>query len=126
MKNVIISRNGPNSLHKEWLKNSDTKNWDLILLFYDEDSYGRAQIQEGKSFFYPGGKWEAYYNFFQDYPEILNDYDYFWFTDDDISLQGNKINKMFQKYLQIYLSLFYLMALKDLRKDDHLKNLIIL
>ena len=87
MKNVIISRNGPNSLHKEWLKNSDTKNWDLILLFYDEDSYGRAQIQEGKSFFYPGGKWEAYYNFFQDYPEILNDYDYFWFTDDDISLQ---------------------------------------
>ena len=126
MKNVIISRNGPTSLHKEWLKNSDTKNWDLILLFYDEDSYGRAQIQEGKSFFYPGGKWEAYYNFFQDYPEILNDYDYFWFTDDDISLQGNKINKMFQKYLQIYLSLFYLMALKDLRKDDHLKNLIIL
>lgn len=97
MKNVIISRNGPNSLHEKWLANSDTKNWDLILLFYDEDSFRKNQGQEGKSFYYAGGKWEAYYNFFQDYPDVLNQYDYFWFADDDISLQGNEINKMFQR-----------------------------
>ena len=87
MKNVIISRNGPNSLHEEWLINSDAKSWDLILLYYDEDSFG-TQNQEGKSYFYPGGKWEAYYNFFRDYPELLNYYDFFWFADDDISIQG--------------------------------------
>ena len=97
MKNVVISRNGPDSLHEEWLTNSDIKNWDLILLFYDEDSFKRCQIREGKSFYYPGGKWEAYYNFFRDYPDVLNNYDYFWFADDDISLQGNEINKMFQR-----------------------------
>ena len=97
MKNVVISRNGPDSLHEEWLTNSDTKNWDLILLFYDENSFKRCQIREGKSFYYPGGKWEAYYNFFRDYPDVLNNYDYFWFADDDISLQGNEINKMFQR-----------------------------
>ena len=96
MKNVIISRNGPNSLHQEWLINSDSKSWDLILLYYDEDSFRRTQSQEGKSYFYPGGKWEAYYNFFRDYPEVLNDYDFFWFADDDISIQGKAINKMFQ------------------------------
>ena len=96
MKNVIISRNGPNSLHEEWLINSDSKSWDLILLYYDEDSFRRTQSQEGKSYFYPGGKWEAYYNFFRDYPEVLNDYDFFWFADDDISIQGKAINKMFQ------------------------------
>lgn len=97
MKNVVISRNGPDSLHEEWLTNFDIKNWDLILLFYDENSFKRCQIREGKSFYYPGGKWEAYYNFFRDYPDVLNNYDYFWFADDDISLQGNEINKMFQR-----------------------------
>ena len=50
-----------------YMKNgdSDTKNWDLILLFYDEDSFRKNQGQEGKSFYYAGGKWEAYYNFCQ-------------------------------------------------------------
>jgi len=96
MKNIVISRNGPNSLHEEWLLNSDLKNWDLILLFYDEDSYKKVEDLKIRSYFYPGGKWEAYYNFFRDYPEILNDYDFFWFVDDDVSLESNQINKMFQ------------------------------
>ncbi len=96
MKNVIISRNGPNSLHEEWLTNSKGNNWDLILLFYDEEAFKKLQNLDCKSYFYPGGKWEAYFNFFKDYPEVINDYDFFWFADDDISLEGIQINKMFQ------------------------------
>ena len=95
MKNVIISRNGPDSLHDEWLKNSDSKNWDLILLFYEEQSFHRLDNPNVKAYFYPGGKWETYFNFLIDHPEILENYEFFWFADDDISIKGDQISKMF-------------------------------
>lgn len=95
MKNVIISRNGSDSLHGHWLSNADDRNWHLILLHYDQTSYKETPNSNIESYYYPGGKWEAYYNFFTKNKEVLDNYDYFWFADDDIAIQGDQISKMF-------------------------------
>jgi hypothetical protein len=33
---------------------------------------------------FDGGKWSGIFDFFETYPELINDYDHFWFPDDDI------------------------------------------
>ena len=95
--NVVISRNGNNSLHQYWIsKNYIDRNWDLILLFYERKAFDNFNTSEGVSKFYiEGGKWTSIYNFLLS-SNALNTYDYYWFPDDDLEIDSITINKMFQ------------------------------
>ena len=95
-QNLILSRNGPESLHIEWLDCKETKNWDLITLFYEESAFeNRIAKDRYQAHYMPGGKWDTYHNFLSENLELINDYDYIWFPDDDISISGDDISKMF-------------------------------
>ena len=51
--NVVISRNGNNSLHQYWIsKNYIDRNWDLILLFYERKAFDNFNTSEGVSKFF--------------------------------------------------------------------------
>ena len=95
--NVVISRNGKDSLHQYWIsKNYIDRNWDLILLFYERKAFDNFNTSEGVSKFYiEGGKWTSIYNFLLS-SNALNTYDYYWFPDDDLEIDSISINKMFQ------------------------------
>ena len=94
--NVVISRNGNNSLHQHWLSNDyANRNWDLILLFYDRKAFENFHTSEGVSKFYiEGGKWTSIYKFF--FNNKLEEYNYYWFPDDDLEIDSISINKLFQ------------------------------
>ena len=49
MKNVIISRNGPNSLHEKWLANWIQK-LGFDFAFYDEDSFRKIRARKANHF----------------------------------------------------------------------------
>ena len=95
--NVVISRNGNNSLHQHWLSNNYAdRNWDLILLFYDRKAFENFHTSEGVSKFYiEGGKWTSIYKFFLNNNK-LEAYNYYWFPDDDLEIDSISINKLFQ------------------------------
>lgn len=45
---------------------------------------------------YPGGKWIGLCNLFQQNPELLDEYEYFWFPDDDIQTKPEDIKRFFK------------------------------
>nr|WP_321460986.1 hypothetical protein [uncultured Cohaesibacter sp.] len=45
---------------------------------------------------YKGGKWSGIYDFFVNFPELLREFDYFWFVDDDILADIEVVSKFFE------------------------------
>lgn len=103
MSTLAVVRCGDKSLHRSWSGND--RRFDVAISYFGDDlqrEFPEASfVHRGK-----GGKWDGLYDFFQQYPETLQAYDYFWFPDDDISASAADINRLLavgQRYgLQVF------------------------
>ena len=94
-KNLVISTVGDKSLHKTWL--SKDKNFDLILLYYgDNPDVSLSYTQDTKLVFQGKGfKWHLIKALLLGKPELIQNYDYIWFPDDDVKIDPTDVNKLF-------------------------------
>lgn len=96
-KHCVIAAVGRDSLHREWIDQST--GFDLHLIVYD-DSYEMFRndapyVTEAKG---------AKFNLISDYltaTDSIRKYDYFYFPDDDILIDGDNIRKLFS-YMEKY------------------------
>lgn len=92
-KNCIISAVGKNSLHKTWVTNN--KKIDLHLIVYD-DSYDKYKNDTKFICSLKGYKLRLVYLYLQQHPEYIEQYDYFFIPDDDISINEKNIKMLFR------------------------------
>lgn len=88
-KNLIVLRNGRDSLHENWCI-SENKNWDILFCPFDKT------VEFSKeSFFFYGQKWSGLYGFLcENY--MWTEYDFICFPDDDIFTDGENWNLFFE------------------------------
>jgi hypothetical protein len=93
-QNLVIVRAGNSSLHPEWLKGVDARNWDLVVNYFgdDPDLYKEDDVTRIDS---KGPKWPALQELLQSNSEFLSDYDYIWLPDDDLFATKADINSLF-------------------------------
>ncbi len=94
-RNVVLSVSGNNSFFRRFLGKND--NFDLIILFYENDEKVFDQLKsEGFNIYKCNGeKWNVLHKFFLDHNELFDKYDNFWFPDDDILIDSESINILF-------------------------------
>jgi hypothetical protein len=95
IKNLIISPTGENTLVRNWT--CDTQNFDIHLLYYSENEEGFDRLRN-ENFIVEkvkGEKWHIIKNYLNVNPQLFEKYDNFWFPDDDLLIDGNKINSLF-------------------------------
>lgn len=98
-KNIVIAPCGNKSfLFKEkWLKNPENRNFDICLLFYHEEIKEMNQYQDVDYFYHlKNFKFTMLHELFTTVrPDFLDQYEYFYFLDDDIDIDTESINRMF-------------------------------
>ncbi len=92
-RNLVIVRAGKNSLHPNWLDANHTRNWDLIVSWYDDDVY--KTLADEKVVRIKGGKFDGLFRTVSTFDNLLANYDYVWLPDDDILTSQSDINKLF-------------------------------
>ncbi|MDO4932558.1 MAG: DUF707 domain-containing protein [Prevotellaceae bacterium] len=93
MKNCLISAVGRASLHKSWI--SGECDFDTHLIVYD-DSIEMHREEMVNICSIRGYKLRVIYKYIQANPEMMEKYDYFFFPDDDIQMDTDAINAIFQ------------------------------
>jgi hypothetical protein len=103
-RNLIIVRAGDNSLHTDWLGDSASRNWDIIVNYYgDNPDIFRDQSQ--KRIDSKGPKWPALHDVVHKHASEIAAYEYVWFPDDDLVSDIDSINRMFDICREYDLSL---------------------
>lgn len=99
-KNIIIAPcgNKSNYFSNYWLNNIEKKEFDICILFYDEEVQNQQKFKDVEFFYHlKNFKYKMIYNLLINVnPELLTKYEYFYFLDDDIEIYTNGINKIFQ------------------------------
>jgi len=110
-KNLVIATIGDNSLHKKWLEGIIKPNHDLYFIYYGNEinKYSKdcEYYSESKGYKYP-----LIYKFLT--KEIIDEYDYFFLPDDDISMNRCDINLLFK---QMEENKYYYIAQPSLEKE---------
>ena len=103
--NLVVATVGDDSLHSHWLL--DNPNFDLVLLYYDDDPQIASSYQKYTPYVYSGKgfKWWLIKAFIDNNIEFISKYDYIWFPDDDVFITSPEINKLFDLNRQYNLSL---------------------
>jgi hypothetical protein len=90
---LAVVRCGDNSLHESWT--SGNRHFDFAISYFGDAATqsfpGAAYVERRK-----GGKWDGLYGFFEDFPDAVERYDYFWFPDDDIAADALEINRLIE------------------------------
>lgn len=87
-KNLLIVCAGPNSLHKEWIKGN--KNFDLFLVYYGDSN---NDIYKEEADYYVRKKGTKF-NIVAEL-DIPDGYDFIFVPDDDLYMETEDINKIF-------------------------------
>ena len=94
-RNLVVLRSGDNSLHPLWLESmrGEERNWDLCLSYYGNNP---EEWRHGANYFIPqkGSKFAGLTPLVES-EAFLWGYDYIWFPDDDLLIDGADINRMF-------------------------------
>lgn len=103
-KYLVWARVSDKSLHREWLKPSEYRNFDLYLEYYGETP---NRFKEDCDFYTQAKdlKWPRLYEVMKQWGESILQYDAIWLPDDDISTDSVTINKMFYYFEWFKLSL---------------------
>lgn len=95
-RNLAIVRVGKRTLHKSWASEDRAdSSWDLAVSTYEEvpeDLLAGARYTHHVV----GGKWSGIFEFFADNPELLDEYEYFWVPDDDITTAPGEVTRLFE------------------------------
>lgn len=92
---LIIARVGDSSLHHEWLKPIEYKNFDLCLSYYG-NSPSRFKNDCDIYFESKGPKWPKIKEIIQALGDKISQYEAIWFPDDDILTDASVIHHMFE------------------------------
>lgn len=94
-KQLLLSTVGNASLHKEWI--AGNKNFDVILIYYGGNDEIFADYQKDAMICLnqKGQKYPMIKQFILNNLELINQYEYIWLPDDDISISTDEINKFF-------------------------------
>jgi len=96
LRTLAIVRCGDKSLHRSWTGEiKDARGFDVAISYFgsNEDlTFSEANYIHRKK----AGKWDGIYDFFQEFPETLERYDYFWLPDDDIEATPETVRKMIE------------------------------
>jgi len=103
-KNLVITRVGVNSLHPGWLDANLPRTWDLYLSPYQQISEEAGlDCQVGEVI--AGPKWSGIRDVLATW-DGWRDYDYVWMPDDDIAVDQESVNRMFDVAARAELDLF--------------------
>lgn len=92
-KHCVLAAIGSTSLHREWIKKKSS--FDLHLIVYD-DSYELFKNDSPYVTASKGYKFKLIHNYLCNNPELIEQYDYFYMPDDDISITSTNIQKLFR------------------------------
>jgi len=119
MKALAIVRCGDASLHGAWA--NGVRNFDVAISYFGDDhekTFPEATyVHRAK-----GGKWDGLAAFFQEFPEAVEKYDYFWLPDDDILATTVDINALLDIGEEHHLHVFQ----PALDEDSYYSHLITL
>jgi hypothetical protein len=93
--NLVIAPAGDNSLHFEWIKGNP--NFELVLLYYGDNIDVAKSYTNHTPHVYAskGFKWWLIKSFIEENFDWVNQFNYIWFPDDDIRIETEEINKLF-------------------------------
>jgi hypothetical protein len=114
-----VTRNGDHSLHQQWCDGSHS--WDLAVSYWGGNEH-KVFPEARYVHRLKGTKMKGYFAFFQDFPDLLEAYDYFWLPDDDIAASAAVIEQMFEIMRDYDLAL----AQPSLSPDSYMSHLITL
>lgn len=99
-KNLIIAPCGNSSklFKDDWLADKENKDFDVCLLFYHEHIIQPGAYQDVEYFFHlKNFKYLMIHELLTVIkPELLSQYEYFYLIDDDIAIDTQSINKLFE------------------------------
>jgi hypothetical protein len=110
---------GDASLHKQWA--CDTQNFDVAISYFGDDAnkcFPEARYVHRLK----AGKWNGLHAFFEEHPELVQAYDYYWFPDDDLALSAQDADRLLEMGRENHLDLFQ-PALDDKSYFTHLLTL---
>lgn len=90
---LVFLQCGPQSRHREWFQDEE-RTWDLLVNYYDHRGYD-PEIGD-YVFFQPGTKFTAIDYFWREHRNLLEQYEYILFLDDDISFGSGDLNRLFE------------------------------
>lgn len=95
MNNLIIAPAGDDSLFKHWIK--DSPNFDLVLLYYGDNIDIATSYTSYTPYVYAakGEKYHLLKSFIQSNIDFISNYEYIWLPDDDVLIDTQHINKLF-------------------------------
>lgn len=99
---LAVVRCGDTSLHTTW-STADRK-FDVAVSYFGGDggrSFSEARFVHRRK----GGKWDGLFHFFKEFPQVLDEYDYFWLPDDDVASSAADVNRFFEIALEYGLDL---------------------
>ncbi|MBB5436360.1 hypothetical protein HDC92_000024 [Pedobacter sp. AK017] len=98
-RNIVIAPCGNKSylFEEAWLKNKEERNFDICLLFYHEHINNQDVVKSVDHFYHlKDFKYKMIFTLLTKInPEWLQHYDYFYFLDDDIYIDTESINQLF-------------------------------
>ena len=103
-RNLVICRAGPGSLHPRWLDDPSSRNWDLIVSAYHDDT-----PLTGDEIFvhrFAGAKMPGLADLFARHWDLVAPYDRIWLPDDDLDVDQATIDRMFDLASRHDLELF--------------------
>lgn len=92
-KHCVLITIGASSLHRKWIKKKSL--FDLHLIVYD-DSYELFKNDSPYVTASKGYKFKLIYNCLYNNPDLIDQYDYFYMPDDDVSITSTNIQKLFR------------------------------
>lgn len=95
-KNLVISCAGNNSLHKYWLQGEEP-NFDLCLLYFQTGKEEEFQKDAKYVFSVKGFKFKLLNHFLSTHWDLVSQYEYISFTDDDMFGYSDSLNNLFNK-----------------------------
>ena len=91
-RNLVILRAGDKSLHTEWIQGA--RHFDLLISYYGSTPDRHRQDADHYEM-RKGPKWSCIADLLAARPELIDQYDSFWFPDDDLSVSTETLNRMF-------------------------------
>lgn len=92
-KNLVVLRAGDGSLHPGWIAQPN-RDFDIFVSYYGK----QPGLHQDSADYYehrPGPKWPCIAELLAAHPQLLEQYDAFWFPDDDLAAGTDTLNRMF-------------------------------
>jgi hypothetical protein len=100
-KNLIFTSAGDNTqFYNHWL--GENKNYDVWCVYYgkNDENYNMYEKVVDKIWKRKGSKFQNFHHIYTNYKDLLDNYDRFFIVDDDIVINTDDINKLFNISIQ--------------------------